>query len=343
MAPRIAVIGTGGIGGVVGGMLAHAGHDVTLVDQWHEHMDAVKRDGLLVSTPSGDYRTTPKALRISELQGIGEPFDMVFVSMKSYDTEWATLLMKGYATSDAPFVCFQNGVNDDRIAEIVGRDRTLGAIVIIGGACHEPGKVVRTDNHSPGFKIGELDGSDSPRAREIAAIVSDVADTPVTTNLWGERWSKLMINCMSNGIAGLTGYTSAQVRTVTEARRVGIQLGGETVRVATALGHHLDPVLGMEPSRVADAAEGRGLEDVELAMLETAKEMGGGRPSLLQDVMKGRRTEIEYLNGYVAQEGRKVGVPTPFSDRIVEVVLGLGVPFESKPENLQPLVDMLPG
>ena len=80
MAPRIAVMGTGGIGAVVGGMLAHAGHDVTLVDQWSEHMDAVKRDGLLVSTLSGDFQTRPKALRISEIQGVGEPFDMVFVT-----------------------------------------------------------------------------------------------------------------------------------------------------------------------------------------------------------------------------------------------------------------------
>ena len=96
-------------------------------------------------------------------------------------------------------------------------------IQLIGGASMEPGKVTRTDRHTVGFKIGELDSSDSARAREIAGILGDIEKTEVTTNLAGERWSKLMINCMSNGIAGLTGYTSAQVRTVTEARRVGIQ------------------------------------------------------------------------------------------------------------------------
>jgi len=343
MAPRIGIIGAGGIGGIVGGMLARAGHDATIVDQWPEHIDAIKRDGLVVSTLTGEYQTNPKALQICDLQGVEEPFDLVFIAVKLYDTDWATILMQGYTATDAAFAVFQNGVSDERVAEIVGRDRTLGAVVLVGGNCSEPGKVLRTDNHVPGFKIGELDGSDSARAREIAGIVNDVEETEVTTNLAGERWSKLMINCMSNGVAGLTGYRSAEVRSIPEPRRVGIQLGAETVRVATRLGLRLDPLVGLEPLAIAEAAEGRGIEEVESAMLEAARGSGAGMPSLLQDVLKGRRTEIGQLNGYVAEQGRRVGVPTPFSDRIVEVFSDLGIGFQPKPENLQPLVDMLPG
>lgn len=342
MTPRIGIIGTGGIGGVVGGMLARAGHDVTLIDQWSEHIDAIKRDGLVVSAPSYEHRTRPKAIQISELQGVGDPFDLVFIAVKLYDTGWATVLMRGYATPDAPFVVFQNGVSDEQVAGIVGRERTLGAVITIGGVCNEPGTVVRTDQRTSGFKIGEMDGRDTPRAREIAAIVNDVEGTEVTTNLAGERWSKLMINCMSNGVAGLTGYKSAEVRSVPEPRRVGIQLGAETVRVATALGLTLEPLLGLQPEAIAEAADGRGIEEVESTLLEASRHSGAGMPSLLQDVLKGRRTEIEYLNGYVSEQGRKVGVPTPFSDRIVELVLDLGIGFDPKPANLQPLVDMLP-
>ena len=343
MAPRIAIIGAGGIGGIVGGMLARAGRDVTLVDQWPEHIEAIKRDGLVVETPSDEYRTRPKAVQICELQGVGEPFDLVFIAVKLYDTEWAAALMRGYAAPDTAFVVFQNGVSDEQVAEIVGRDRTLGAVVVIGGSCMVPGKVTRTDDRAVGFKIGELDGSDSARAREIAGIVSDAEKAEVTTNLMGERWSKLMINCMSNGVAGLTGYKSAEVRLSAEPRRVGIQLGGETVRVATALGYRLDPLVGLEPLAIAEAADGHGVEEVESALLEAARTTGTGMPSLLQDVLKGRRTEIEQLNGYVAARGREVGVPTPFSDRIVEAFHDLGIGFDPKPENLQPLVDMLPG
>ena len=343
MAPRIGIIGAGGIGGIVGGMLARAGHDVTLVDQWPEHIDAIKRDGLIVSTPSGDHATRPNALQVCDLQALGEPFDLVFIAVKLYDTDWAAVLMRGYASSDAAFLAFQNGVSDERVAKIAGRDRTLGAVVLISAHCSEPGKVTRTDSHVPGFKIGELDGSDTARAREIAGIVDDAEKAEVTTNLAGERWSKLMVNCMSNGVAGLTGYRSAEIRTIPEPRRVGIHLGGETVRVATRLGLRLDPLVGLEPQAIAEAAEGRGIEEVESALAEAARGIGGGMPSLLQDVLKGRRTEIEQLNGYVAEQGRKVGVPTPFSDRIVEVFRDLGIGFKPKPENLQPLIDMLPG
>ena len=151
MAPRIGIVGAGGIGGIVGGMLTRAGHDVTLVDQWPEHIDTMKRDGLIVSTPAGEYRTRPKALQICDLQGVEEPFDLVFIAVKLYDTDWATVLMQGYASSDAAFLAFQNGVSDEQVAGIVGRDRTLGAVVLIGGNCSEPGKVIRTDNHVPGF------------------------------------------------------------------------------------------------------------------------------------------------------------------------------------------------
>jgi 2-dehydropantoate 2-reductase len=342
MAPRIGINGIGGIGGVVGGMLARAGHDVTLVDQWTEHIDAIKREGLVVETTTAEYQTQPKALRISELQGVSEPFDLVFIAVKLYDTEWVAELMKGYAAPGAAFVVFQNGVSDEQVAAVVGRERTLGAVVLVGGFCTEPGRVVRTDARDGGFKIGELDGKDTPRAREIASIVNDVAGTEVTTNLIGERWSKLMINCMSNGVAGLTGYTSGEVRTVTGPRRVGIQLGAETVRVATKLGYRLDPVLGLEPQTIVDAAEGRNIEEVESTLIEMARGTGAGKPSLLQDVQKGRRTEIRQLNGYVAERGREARVPTPFSDRIVELFDELGIGFEPDPENLKPLEDMLP-
>jgi 2-dehydropantoate 2-reductase len=342
MATRIAILGAGAIGSVVGGMLTKAGHDVTLVDQWPEHVEAMKRTGLRLSGTCGEHLIPVRALHLHELQSAGEPFDAVFLAVKSYDTEWATQLAVGYLKPDGVVVDFQNGINDERVAAVAGRGRTLGCVITIGAGMYEPGHAIRTDNSAVGFKIGEHDGSESARARELAKIMNDVAPSKVTTNLWGERWSKLAVNCMANPLAGLSGLGSAEVRMQPGPRRIAIQLGAEVIRVGRACGHEVEPMFGITAQRLVDAAEGRGLAEVEADMEIAARQLSGGRPSLLQDVMKGRRTEIDYLNGHVSAEGRRLGVPTPFNDKIVAIVRGHGVgKLRPDPKNLDPLLAML--
>jgi 2-dehydropantoate 2-reductase len=341
---RIAILGSGAIGSVVGGMLTKAGTDVTLVDQWPEHVEMMKRHGLRLSGTCGEHVVPVRALHLHELQSVPEPFDAVFVAVKSYDTEWAAQLAAGYLRPpDGVVVDFQNGINDERVAAVVGRERTLGCVIVISAGMYEPGHAIRTDTTSVGFKIGELDGRDTPRAQALAAVMSRVAPTTVTTNLHGERWSKLAVNCMGNALAGLSGLGSAEIRLEPGPRRIAIQLGAEAVRVGRALGHTIEPLIGIEAQRIVDAAEGRGLSEVEADLAAEAKRRTGGRPSLLQDVMKRRRTEVDFLNGHVAAEGRRVGVPTPFNEAIVAAVHAHGVGrLVPDPRNLEPLLKLLP-
>jgi 2-dehydropantoate 2-reductase len=341
---RIGIVGVGAIGGVVGGMLTRAGHDVTLVDQWPEHVEAMKRVGLRLSGTCGEHLVPVRALHLHELQGETEPFDAVFVAVKAYDTEWAAALAAAYLRRPAGVVVdFQNGLNDERVAAVAGRARTLGCVITISAGLYEPGHAIRTDRTAVGFRIGELDGRDTPRARELARIMSDVAPANVTTNLWGERWAKLGVNCMANPLAGLSGLGSAAIRTEPGPRRLAIQIGAEVVRVGRAAGHRVEALLGIEAQRVVDAAEGRGLESVEAYLAAAAQRNQGGRPSFLQDVMKGRRTEVDYLNGFVAAEGRRLGVATPFNDAVVAAVHRFPVgKLTPDPQNLEPLLALLP-
>jgi 2-dehydropantoate 2-reductase len=341
---RILIMGAGGIGGVVGGLLANGGHDVTIVDQWVEQVEEIKKNGLLVETRWDKHQTHPRALHLYELAQEEKPFDMAFITVKSYDTDWATMFVKPYVDPvSGIFVDFQNGINDERVAAIAGKDRTLGCIITISAAVYEPGTALRTDENELGYKIAEQDGSDTPRARELVEIMQAAGYTEFTDDLWGDRWSKLMINCMNNALAGISGYGTAETRTNVDTRRIGIQLGAEVARVAKAHGHRLHSVLGLSPEAVVEAAEGRNIEEVESLLLETARKAGpGGVPSFGQDVRKGRRTEIDFLNGFVSEKGREVNVPTPFNDRIVQLVHDLGIGFKSDPAHLKPLVEMLP-
>ena len=272
------------------------------------------------------------------------PFEAIFVAVKSYDTEWAAQMALAYlARPDGVVVDFQNGVNDERVASVEGKSRCLGCVITIGAGMYEPGHAMRTDSGSVGFKIGEHDGKDTPRAQALAKVMSDVAGTKVTTNLWGERWSKLAVNCMANPLAGLSGLGSAEVRTAPIPRRIAIHVAAEVIQVGRAAGYEVEPIYGIDARRFVDAAQGKGWDAVEADMAASVKFLTGGRPSMLQDVMKGRRTEIDYLNGYVSQQGKRLGIPTPVNDAVVAAVRQHGVgTLKPDPKNLEPLVAALP-
>jgi 2-dehydropantoate 2-reductase len=340
---RIAIVGAGAIGCVVGGLLTRAGHDVTLIDQWPEHVATMKAKGLRLSGTCGDHVVPVKAMHVHEASLIDEPFEAAFVAVKGYDTEWATQLAVRHLTPDGVVVDFQNGVNDERVAAVAGRHRTLGCVITIGAGLYEPGHAMRTDRGAVGFRIGELDVRETERARRLAEVMSAVAPAKVTPNLTGERWSKLTVNCMANPLSALSGLGSAEVRSAPGIRRVGIHVAAEVILVGRARGVEVEPIYGIVAQRFVDAAAGRGLADVERDLAESVKFLSGGRPSMLQDVMRGRRTEIDELNGYVSDQGRKAGVPTPFNDAIVGLVRSHGVGrLKPDPRHLEPLLEMLP-
>jgi 2-dehydropantoate 2-reductase len=340
---RIGIIGGGAIGSVVGGLLTKAGRDVTLIDQWPEHVEAMQRQGLRLSGTCGDHVIRVKAIHVHELQSVTQPFDAAFVAVKSYDTEWATALVLPYlARPDGVVVDFQNGINDERVAAVAGRGRTLGCVITIGAGLYEAGHAMRTDRQSVGFKIGELNGKDSERAQRLVGVMNDVAGSKVTTNLFGERWSKLTVNCMANPIAGLSGLGSAEVRSVPGPARIAIQLAAEAIGVGRSCGFEVERIYGIDTQRFVDAAGGRGTDQLLADMAASAKGLAGGRPSMLQDVMRGRRTEIDYLNGYVVDQGRRLEVKTPFNEMIVHLVHEHGVGMlKPSPDNLEPLMQML--
>jgi 2-dehydropantoate 2-reductase len=325
-------------------MLTKAGNDVTFIDQWPDHVEAMKKVGLRLSGSCGEHVIPVKAMHLHEAQSLSAPFDVVFIAVKSYDTEWATHLGLNYLKQPDGFVVdFQNGINDERVAAIAGKERTLGAVITIGAGLYEAGHAIRTDRGSIGFKIGEHDGKETERAKKLAEVMNAVAPSKVTTNLWGERWSKLTVNCMVNAVCALSGVGSGEVRIEPQTQLISIQLASEVIQVGRACGHEVEPIYNIAPQRFVDAAAGKGLAELQAEMASAGATRTGGRPSMLQDVIRRRRTEIEYLNGYVSERGREKGIKTPFNDAIVELVKSYPVgTLTPDMKNLDPLVRMLP-
>ena len=321
MSLRIAVLGVGAIGGTIGGYLARAGQDVTLIDMWPANVEGIKERGIKITAPDTEFIAQAPALHLAEVSSDNRRFDAVFLCVKSYDTEWSAKFIEPYLAPGGYVVSAQNSINEDSIASVVGWTRIVGCVVTLGAAMYEPGHVQRTSSSDrPSTKLGEPSGLVSRRVAEMRDILSAVGPCLTTTNLWGERWAKLGVNCMSNAIAGSTGLTSAQIREIPEVRDLSIRITAELVNVAEALGVNVEPMAGIEAPMFAEALVDGGVrEEVESRLMEFGKGIGTGRPSLAQDVFKGRRTEVDELNGLVVRKGKEVGVLTPVNQAVIGV------------------------
>jgi 2-dehydropantoate 2-reductase len=330
---RIAFVGAGALGGYVGGYFTRAGHDVTLIDPWPEHVATVRRQGLELDglTPEEKFVVKPKILHLTEVQSLGKaPVDVAFVAMKSYDTAWATELIKPYLSPEGFVVSLQNCLNEETIARIVGWGRTVGVVAsLISVDLFEEGRIRRTiakggDKHTV-FRVGEPHGRVTARVEELVQWFKGIDSAKATTNLWGERWSKLVQNGMGNGVSAATGLSSSDCARDPAIRRFQIRLAGEAIRVGQALGYQMEKIRGLEPERLALANEGdaAALAEVDAALTPKAGANPRAdiqRPSMAQDIRKGRRTEIEAMNGFIARKGAEAGVPAPSHAKLTAIV-----------------------
>ena len=229
MGARIAIIGTGAVGGYAGAHMARAGEDVLFVDMWPENVEAMRAEGLTIThlRDVPEFRVPVRALHLTELQGLSReaPIDIAFVCVKSYDTAWATTMVRQYLAPGGFVVSLQNCMNEATVAGAVGWGRTLGAIASsITVELTAPGHVRRAAGKSGAahtvFRVGEVHGRITDRAKEVARLVALSDSAQVTTNLWGERWSKLVTNAMANGLSACTGLISR--RRVTFARPASV-------------------------------------------------------------------------------------------------------------------------
>ena len=334
MGKRIAIVGAGALGGYVGGNLAHQGHDVTLIDPWPENVETIRTKGLELDGLTPEERFTVKGVKIlhlTEVQSLArKPVDVAMVAMKSYDTAWATMLIKPYLSQQGFVVSLQNCLNEETIANIVGWGRTVGVVAsLISVDLFEAGRIRRTipkggDKHTV-VRVGEPHGRITERVEELVGWFAQIDSSKATTNLWGERWTKLVQNGMGNGVTAATGMTSGDCLRNDIVRRLQIKLAGEAVRVGQALGYQLEKIRGFEADVFARAAEGdaAALAQIEPTLIpqEGANPRGAiQRPSMAQDMIKGRRTEIDAMNGYIAAKGVEIGVPAPNHAMLTEIV-----------------------
>jgi 2-dehydropantoate 2-reductase len=320
MGSRIAIVGAGAVGGYAGAHMVRAGEDVTFLDPWPEHVEEMRTRGLRVTHARdvAEFCVPARALHITDAQHLAKekPIDIAFVCVKSYDTAWATTLIAQYLAADGYVVSLQNCMNEETIARTVGWGKTLGCIASsITVNLPEPGHIHRGAGKRGAahtvFRAGEVHGRVTQRAEEVCRLVGTADSAKVTQNLWGERWSKLVTNVMGNGLSACTGLSGGQMLENEAVRRFSTRLGSEAIRVGQALGYQLEEIMHLAAETIARAGEGdaAAMRAFEEQRFKDAKNTAAEqRPSMGQDMLKGRRTEIEFLNGFVVREGAPLGL-----------------------------------
>ena len=296
---KVAVVGAGGVGSVFGGQLAAAGHAVWLVHRRPEVVEALRRDGLWLQTPDGERRITLGAT--SDTSDIG-PVDLVLILTKSSDTRAAAEASRLLLGPTTLALTLQNGLgNLETIAAVLGAERSLLGMTYVGADVVGPGRA-RLTAAGPSF-IGEPSGVLSTRVQDLAELFS-TAGIPMqaTEHLWEMVWGKLVINAALNATCALTGATgTAALDSRAACEWLGL-VAEETACVARALGIQLP---------YADAPE---------RVRQHCRDVGASKPSMLQDMERGRPTEIEAINGAVVREGARVGVATPYNQALLHLV-----------------------
>ena len=306
MQPKVAVLGAGAMGCLFGSQLAEGGLEVTLINTWREHVDAINDRGLRIVGHRGEHRVNVAATTDPAARGAA---DVVLVQCKAPSTTAAVrnALEAGLFRDDTVAISFQNGLgNEQMIAAVLGAERVLGGVTAQGASIEGPG-CIRTYADLPS-QIGEMEGGVSERVAAIARAFSEHGlETTASAHIRHDIWKKLMVNISVSAMSGITNLTIGEAVAVPELRRMCYGAVAEAVPVAQADGVELSH------------DESREVLDLVVGPSGT----GGNKSSLCVDLLKRRPTEIDVINGAVVARGERYGIATPINATLVALVKGL--------------------
>jgi 2-dehydropantoate 2-reductase len=309
---RIAVVGAGAVGSVVGGLLARAGEDVTLIGR-HGHAEAVNRNGLRIDGALGQLH-----VRVPAAEQLDFRPDLVLLTMKTQAVAAAARALQPFLQG-VPVLTMQNGVrSDELVAQVLGREQLLSSVVLFGATFLEPGRVTYSPRGALvlGIPFGPID----ERARAIRALLAKAVPTRISANIAGAHWTKLIVN-ENNALPAVTGLSIQEVNRHPSLRRLSVLMMREAVETIGAAGIRLASL-----PRVPAAALTTVLRlplPIATGVLRLSSVSLGRSPALgstLQSVRRGEKTEIDYLNGEVVALGRRTGRPTPVNASVVDLV-----------------------
>jgi 2-dehydropantoate 2-reductase len=331
------VLGAGANGASVGADLARAGEDVVLIEQWPEHVEAMRAHGVRINTPQESTTVPVETLHLCEVATLRHRFDVVLMLMKAYDTRWAAELIKPVLADDGLVVGLQNGMTIDDIASVVGAERTIGAVIEMASNMFEPGVVNRENSPATAwFAVGAFDDATRGREQEVWDALHHAGTVEISDDIRSSKWMKLVANAGELVPSAILGLPLADAAAVPGVRDFMDLCCREAAAATVASGSRLRPVFGLTADQVTDAdVYAPALLDIVLQKFSSPTT----RTTVLQDWMKGRRAEVQEINGTVVRAMRAAGLEAPANERTVEIALRIEAgELELRPENAELLL-----
>lgn len=314
---RAAIYGAGSLGTILGAYITKNGGKIELINRNKAHVEALQKNGAKV-TGTVEFSQPVKAYTPAEMSGT---YDIIFLMTKQQQNSEVVNYIKDFLAPDGVIVTLQNGIPEIEIGEIVGDDRVLGCTVAWGATMKEPGVCELTSApDSLTFSLGSLQPIPNPHINEVKALLELMGPVEIDNNFIGSRWSKLLINSAFSGMSAVLGCTFGEAASNKASRRIVQAIIKECIDVCAAGNIKIEPVQGKDIVKLLDyknrIKKAFSFFIIPIAIRKHAKL----KASMLQDLEKGKKTEVDAINGVVGTYGRKVGVPTPANDTVVSII-----------------------
>ncbi len=336
---KIAVVGAGANGASIGADLTAAGLDVTLIEQWPAHVEAMRERGAIIRMPDRTLEQPVRVLHLCEVATLREPFDVVLLLVKAYDSRWATQLIEPLLAPDGLIVGVQNGMTLDAIADVVGAHRTMGCVIEISSMMFEPGVIERHSGPTRSwFAVGSTDPSTAGREEEIAALLRHAGTVEVVDDIRAAKWMKLVSNATTLVTTAILGLPMLEAVALPGMRDLMIRSGEEALEAGNRQGFGVLPIFGLTSAEV-DRPDG--VVELLLDTLLDGFVLTGTKTTILQDWVKGRRSEVDDINGRVVKVRAEHGLRSPVNSAVVELAHRIEAgELSPSPENLAALLEL---
>jgi 2-dehydropantoate 2-reductase len=314
---KIVVIGAGGVGGITAALMAKAGYNVEVVCKYPELAETIKTKGLHIYGLCGDYHVKmPAVTAINELE---EKTDFVLMATKAYDMPPAAKQVLPFLKENSAVVSMQNGICEDILAEIVGQERTIGCIVGWGATMHRPGELEMTSTGE--FVIGNLNNQMDQRIKFLKTVFETIYPVEISQNIMGHLYSKLIINSCITTLGAICGLYLGEMLAVKKIRGIFLDIMKEAIAVANAHGIKVEIYAGkLDYYRFLKSKSFFGNLKRHLFIRMIGYKYRRLKSSSLQSLERGKNTEIDYLNGYIAKLAKQKNVPVPVNHALLKML-----------------------
>ena len=314
---RTAIYGAGSLGTILGAFVTKNGGQIDLFNRNVNHVNALREKGATI-TGTLSFNQKVNAFTPDQMTGV---YDIIFLMTKQLQNKEVVTFLKDHLADDGVIVTLQNGLPEPGISEIVGDNRVLGCTVAWGATMKDPGVCELTSApDSLTFSLGSISSEPNPRISDVKAILEMMGPVELDANFIGTRWSKLLINAAFSGMSAVLGCTFGEAAKNRKSRKIVQALIKECIDVCAAGGIRIEPIQGKDVAKLLNyrncIKKAVSFFIIPIAIRKHALL----KASMLQDLEKGKKTEVDSINGSVCAFGRKIGFPTPMNDKVVEII-----------------------